>query len=85
MKIIIHTENLEERLGRIKMPKYKIVVDYGKPYEIKVNSDSQLKKELLKLKRKAEREDHPYFDINIYDEKGKDVTDKMFDKLKINN
>ena len=65
------------------MPKYIIEVDLGKPYTIKVNSDSQLKKELLKLKRKAEKEDFAYFDVTVIDEKGNDVTDKMLEKFNI--
>lgn len=66
------------------MAKYTIVVDYGIPYDIKVNSDTKLKKELKKLKNIAEKEEHPHFDLNIYDSKDRDVTDKMFRKLKIN-
>ena len=65
------------------MGKYKLIVDYGKPYEVKVGSDARLKRELVKLRRlyDSNPDDFPYFDIIIEDGKGDDVTDKMFKKL----
>ena len=65
------------------MPKYTVVVDYGKPFDIKVKDEGSLKKELVKLGKqyKANPDEYPYFDVWVYDEKDKDVTDKMFKKL----
>lgn len=65
------------------MPKYKLQVDYGKPYEVLTSSLSKLKKELLKLKKKADKGDFPFLDLFISDEKGKDITDEIFKKLKL--
>ena len=65
--------------------KFTIIYDNGVPNEIKVDSEAQLKKELLKLKRMARQKDkHPQFDIWVDDEQGNDVTEKMFKKLKVN-
>jgi len=69
------------------MTKFTIIVDYGKPYDIKVGSERELKTELLKLKRQFEaggEDEYPYFDVFVDDEHGKDVTDKMFKKLGVN-
>jgi len=44
---------------------YKIVVDYGKPFEIDVNTELELKQELDKLKELNNSEDFAYFDIDI--------------------
>ncbi len=67
------------------MARYTVVVDYGKPYEFKVDSQKQLKRRLLKLKRQYEKESHkyPHFDIWVYDNKDRDITDKIFKKLKL--
>lgn len=65
------------------MSKFTIVADYGKPYSMKIDSESMLKKELLGLKKLSEN-DYPYFDVWVYDEHDKDITDEIFKKLKIN-
>lgn len=57
---------------------YTIVADYGKPYDIKVGSEEQLKKELEHLKEIYERGGHPHFDVWVYDENRKDVTSEVF-------
>lgn len=66
------------------MTKYRLQVDDGIPYEEVVESLSLLKKKLLDLKKKAENEEVAYMDVNIFDEFGKDITDKIFKELKIN-
>lgn len=43
---------------------YKLIVDYGRPYEEDVNSED-LKSKLKDLKEISEKEDYPYFDIKI--------------------
>jgi hypothetical protein len=65
------------------MKKYKLVTDFGKPDEKVVIGDSALKKELMKLKSMADSGDYAQADTWIYDEKGKDITGKMFKKLKV--
>jgi hypothetical protein len=61
------------------MAKYTILVDYGKPYEIKVNNEYKLKKELIKLKKfyESNKNNLAFFDIIIYNEEGKDITDEI--------
>lgn len=61
--------------------KYTIVVDYGKPYDIKVESKSDLKSELKKLKKIYEEGDHPFFDILVYNKFGIDVTNQIFSEM----
>ena len=58
------------------IPKYTIVVDYGKPYDIKVSNKGELKKELKELKRIYDEGDHYFFDIWVYDKSSKDITDE---------
>ncbi|MDO8623115.1 MAG: hypothetical protein Q7R52_02620 [archaeon] len=65
-----------------KKESFRLEVDYGKPYSQKVNSECELRNELLKLKDMNENDDFGYLDLEIYKGK-KDVTDKMFEKLKI--
>lgn len=67
------------------MSKYKVVIDYGYPFSVSADSDSELKKVLFKYKRMAndkKKDKYPFFDIWVY-ENNKDVTDKVFKKLKI--
>lgn len=65
------------------MPRYELVVDYGKPYNEFHNSLSSLKSALSKLKKFEEKEDLPFLDIHIY-EGEKEVTDEIFKKLRLN-
>ena len=64
-------------------PEYTIVVDYGKPYNIKVKDKKELKKEINKLKKIYEEGDHPFFDIWIYDKKDNDITNECIKDGKI--
>jgi len=65
-----------------RQDEYTIIVDYGKPYDIKVGSEKELIRELQKLREQYEEEpdDYPYFDIIVEDKSGKDVTNKVFKK-----
>lgn len=65
-------------------PQYKLEIDYGKPYTEEVSSMKNLKKTLLKLKDMTENEDVPYMDIDIFNQKGKLITEKIFKKLRLN-
>ena len=66
-----------------KKSKYTIVVDYGKPYDIKVKTKKQLMIELKKLKNIHDEGDHPYFDIFVYDEYDNDITNEVFKKFRM--
>ena len=55
---------------------YTIVVDFGDPYEIKVNNKTELKKELKKTQRIWEENDYSYGNISVYDKHKKDITNK---------
>ena len=46
--------------------KYKIVVDYGKPYEIEAGTEAQLKTELWNLYTLQQTGDYGYFDLWVY-------------------
>jgi len=73
-------QNIDD--SRYKKSKYTIVVDYGKPYDIKVKTKKQLTGELKKLKNIHDEGDHPYFDVFIYDEHDNDITDEIFKKFR---
>lgn len=62
---------------------YTIVVDYGKPYDIKVSNEEQLKKELKHLKELYDSGEYPHFDVWIYDKNNKDVTSEVFKRYAI--
>ncbi len=65
--------------------KYELNVDYGKPYTEFPKDLKALKSALQKLQKYAETTDVPYMDITIFDlKKEKDVTDKIFKKLRLN-
>ena len=58
--------------------KFKLIVDYGKPYEQEINTDEELEEELLKLKEMAESGEYPNLDVKILNEKGEDITENQF-------
>lgn len=64
---------------------YELVVDYGKPYSENHKTLASLKKALIKLDKKYEAnpDEFPYFDVNVYDEKHRDVTEEIFRKFKL--
>lgn len=63
--------------------KYKLIVDYGKPYEEEFNNIQDLLCELIELKAKAEKEDYAYFDITILED-NKDITEEVFKNYSLN-
>ena len=62
----------------MKVEEYKIVVDGGKPYEIKVDSKEGLLRELVKLEEEAKK-DYPCFDVYVYRD-DVDITDEAFEE-----
>ena len=58
--------------------KYKIIVDYGKPFEIISPDKECLFNELLKLDNEQAQTDIPFLDISIFNNKGLDITDEIF-------
>lgn len=68
------------------IPKYTILVDYGKPYSIEVDSEHELEKEIAHLKNEYDEEDYAYGDVEVLDEKGEDISEtpkikKIFEKV----
>jgi len=72
-----------ERKQAMERTKYTIVADYGKPYDIKVDTEEQLRKELKQLKELYETGAYHYFDVWVYDEHNRDVTSEVFKKYHI--
>ena len=58
--------------------KYKLIIDYGKPYEKEANTDAELKAKLKELKEISEKEEYAYFDVSILNEQGEDITKSQF-------
>jgi len=57
--------------------KYKLIIDNGKPYEVVVNSDDELRTELNKLKAQSEQENH-YIDVWVFNDQEEEITDSQF-------
>jgi predicted house-cleaning noncanonical NTP pyrophosphatase (MazG superfamily) len=65
----------------LNKPKYKIVVDNGKPYEVKAYGDEDLK-ELLKDKfQESQNEEYSYFDVKVFNDKDEDISEKMISEI----
>ena len=54
---------------------YKIIFDNGKPYEIKVNNEVDLEKELKRFYDNNKEEG--YFNAEVYNEKGEDISESQ--------
>ena len=57
---------------------YKITVDNGKPFDVVVKTEEELRKKLTQLKRMSETDKFGYFDVFVYDDKGNDITESQF-------
>ncbi len=55
---------------------YKLIVDYGKPYEEDLNNKQDLFNRLNNLK--GIKDNFSHLEINILNEKGEDITDEIF-------
>ena len=55
--------------------KYKLIVDYGKPFE-EIIKEEDLFKKLKGYSNIAK--DSPYFDLKVENEKGEDITESQF-------
>ena len=56
---------------------YKIIFDNGKPYEIIVNSEAELRTELKDFYDSHE-DKTDYFNAYVYDENDNDITESQF-------
>jgi len=56
---------------------YKIIFDNGKPYEIIVNSEAELRKELKDF-YDSQEDKTDYFNAYVYDENDNDITESQF-------
>jgi len=57
---------------------FKLIIDNGKPYEVIVNDDNELKVKLEEFKKMADSGDYAYFDIIILNEKDEDISESQF-------
>ena len=57
--------------------KYKIIFDAGKPYEIVVNSDEELKKELTDF-YDSNKDNSSYMDAFVYNSEDEDISESQF-------
>ena len=57
--------------------KYKIVFDNGKPYEVIVNNEEELKTELRKFYLENKDNDD-YFNAVVYNNKDEDISESQF-------
>ena len=60
----------------LKMNMYKIIVDYGKPYEDFLNQE-QLKQKLKDLRELANSGDFAYFDLEVYVIENENICKKL--------
>jgi hypothetical protein len=58
-------------------PVYKVVLDNGKPYNLFVNGEENLKLELKQFYSNNKSEDF-YFDVFVYNEYGEDISESQF-------
>lgn len=60
--------------------KYTIIFDIGKPYEVVVDSDEALEKELREfyINSIKDKDDFAYCDVKVYDENDEDITEAQF-------
>jgi hypothetical protein len=56
-------------------PAYTIEVDYGIPYSIKCKSKDELEAELKALRAIADNQENPYFDVHVYDQMDRDISE----------
>jgi len=60
---------------------YKLIVDYGKPYEEIIKNKKELFRILNNLK--AIKDNYAYMDIQIFNNKDVDITDKIFKEFEV--
>jgi len=63
--------------------KFKIIYDNGKPSEIIVNSEAELKAELKNIFKDVKTDYYSYCELDIFDENDKDITISPFISLMI--
>ena len=56
---------------------YKIIFDNGKPYEVLVNSEAELK-EKLKEFYESQEDKTDYFNAEVFNEQGEDISESQF-------
>jgi hypothetical protein len=56
---------------------YSVTYDYGRPCAEQVESREELKALLTRLHIMS-KEEHPYFDVHVYNEDNEEITDSQF-------
>lgn len=57
---------------------YKLAIDAGCPFELSIDSEEELRAELVKLNAASKTDDYPYMDVTVYNDKGEDITESQF-------
>ena len=68
----------KEVYGEIAEPSFLIVIDNGKPYEVKVKNENELKAELKKQYAESQKEDNAFYDVKVYNENDEDISESQF-------
>jgi len=59
--------------------KYKIIFNVGKPYEVVVNNEDELKQKLKEFyETYKENEEYSYYEVNVFNENDDDITESQF-------
>jgi hypothetical protein len=73
----ISTPKAKEQKNSYEKPRYNIIFDDGKPYEVSVKGEIELKKELQKFYLKNKDNDG-YYDASVFNEKNEDISESQF-------
>jgi len=57
--------------------KYKLIFDTGKPYEEQAENEEELKQKLKEFYEQNKDSSYDY-DVKVYDDKGKDISENQF-------
>lgn len=57
--------------------KYKLIIDYGKPYELEFKDLKSIKKHIESLKERWKQNVYPYCDIIVF-QGNKEITRRFF-------
>lgn len=57
---------------------FKVVVDNGKPYEVFVNHEGELRELLKEQYENSKENDYAYFDVFVFDGVGNDISESQF-------
>ena len=65
--------------GVLNKMKYKIIFNVGKPYEVIVNSEDELKQKLKDFyETYKDNDEYTYYEVNVFNENDDDITESQF-------